>query len=50
MKQGTARDASRCPLEMIPVNKIVYGKKYIVHNCNTLAYRKGKNIGQRSFT
>ena len=28
--------------EVSPVNKVIYGKKSLVPDCNTLAYRKGK--------
>ena len=30
------------------VNKIIYRKKSLVLDCNTLAYRKGKQISEAS--
>ena len=29
---------------MSPVNKVICGKKSLVPDCNTLAYRKGKKV------
>ena len=35
MNEGTTRSS------MTPVDKVVYGEKSLVPDCNTLAYRKG---------
>ena len=35
--EGTSKDGSRSTLEMSPVDKVVYGKKNLVPDCNTLA-------------
>ena len=41
MHSGNKNIRTYCMLKS--VDEVVYGKKSLVPNCNTLAYRKGKN-------